>query len=45
MNELPDIDELIEEHLVDKARGGRGRRGRVGKKGFKVQQNPMNMKA
>ncbi len=45
MNELPDIDDLIEEHLVDKARGGRGRRGRVGKKGFKVQQKPMSMKA
>ena len=45
MNELPDIDELIEEHLVDKKRGGRGRRGRVGKKGFKVQQKPMSMKA
>lgn len=44
MNELPDIDELIEEHLVDKKRGGRGRRGRVGKKGFKVQQKPMGMK-
>lgn len=44
MNELPDVDELIEEHLVDKKRyGGRGRRGRVGKKGFKVEQKPMSM--
>ena len=49
MGELPDIDELIEEHLTDKSRGGRGgKRGRVGKKGFKVEQKPagmsMNMK-
>lgn len=43
MGELPDIDELIEEHLVDKKRGGRGRRGRVGKKGFKVEQKPVSM--
>jgi hypothetical protein len=43
MNELPDVDELIEEHLVDKKRGGRGRRGRVGKKGFKVEQKGMTM--
>lgn len=43
MDELPDIDELIEEHLTDKRRGGRGRRGRVGKKGFKVAQKPVSM--
>lgn len=43
MNELPDIESLIEEHLVDKKRGGRGRRGKVGKKGFKVQQKPVSM--
>ncbi len=43
MNEFPDIDDLIEEHLVDKRRGGRGRRGRVGKKGFKVEQKGMTM--
>jgi len=44
MNELPDVDELIEEHLVDKKRRGRrGRRGRVGKKGFKVEQKGMTM--
>lgn len=43
MNELPDIDEMIEEHLTDKTRGGRGRRGRVGKKGFKVDQKPVGM--
>ena len=43
MNELPDVDELIEEHLVDRYRGGRGRRGRVGKKGFKVEQKGMTM--
>ncbi|MCK5383952.1 MAG: hypothetical protein KAJ29_00155 [Alphaproteobacteria bacterium] len=43
MNELPDVDELIEEHLVDRQRGGRGRRGRVGKKGFKVEQKGMTM--
>ena len=45
MGELPDIEELIEEELTDKTRGGRGgRRGRVGKKGFKVAQKPMGMK-
>lgn len=45
MGELPDIDELIEEELTDKSKGGRGgRRGRVGKKGFKVEQKPMGMK-
>ena len=43
MNELPDVDELIEEHLVDKKRRRRGRRGRVGKKGFKVEQKGMTM--
>ncbi len=43
MGELPDIDELIEENLTDKSRGGRGRRGRVGKKGFKVEQKPAGM--
>jgi len=43
MNELPDVDELIEEHLVDKRRGRRGRKGRIGKKGFKVEQKGMTM--
>ncbi len=43
MNEIPDVDELIEEHLVDRKRGRRGRRGRVGKKGFKVEQKGMTM--
>ncbi len=40
MGEIPDIDELIKEHLTDNKSGGRGRRGRVGKKGFKMQQRP-----
>lgn len=44
MNEMPDLEELIEEHLVDRQRRGRrGRRGRVGKKGFKVEQKGMTM--
>ncbi len=45
MDEIPDIDEMIEEHLTDRNAGGRGgRRGRVGKKGFKVQQKPVGIK-
>ncbi|MFP4098657.1 MAG: hypothetical protein ACLFU1_07715 [Alphaproteobacteria bacterium] len=44
MNALPDVDEMIEEHLVDRQRyGRRGRRGRVGKKGFKVEQKGIKM--
>ncbi len=43
MGELPNIDELIEQDLTDKKRGGRGRRGRVGKKGFKVEQKGISM--
>ncbi len=43
MGELPDIDELISEHLTDSKGGGRGRRGRVGKKGLKMQQQPPPM--
>lgn len=44
MGELPNLEEMIEEHLTDDA-GGRGgrRRGRVGKKGFKVEQKPVGM--
>ena len=45
MGELPNIDELIEEHLTDSSSSRGGRRGRVGKKGFKVEQKPMGMKA
>ncbi len=45
MGEIPDIDELIQDHLTDSKSGGRGRRGRVGKKGLKMQQQPpMGMK-
>lgn len=45
MDEIPDVDEMIENLLTDDSRGGRGgRRGRVGKKGFKVEQKPMSMK-
>lgn len=43
MSELPDVDELIEEHLVDKKRYGRGKRGRIGKKGLKVAQKGITM--
>ncbi|PCJ97882.1 MAG: hypothetical protein COA45_09350 [Zetaproteobacteria bacterium] len=42
MGEMPDIDEMIEQSLTDRSKGGRGgRKGRVGKKGFKVEQKPM----
>ncbi|MGH1404605.1 MAG: hypothetical protein ACRBDL_10220 [Alphaproteobacteria bacterium] len=45
MEEIPDIEEMIDEHLTDRSSGGRGgRKGRVGKKGFKVQQKPMGIK-
>ncbi|MCK5373964.1 MAG: hypothetical protein KAJ40_01640 [Alphaproteobacteria bacterium] len=43
MEELPDVDALIEEHLVDSRRSSRGKRGRVGKKGFKVEQKGITM--
>lgn len=42
MGELPDIDSLIKEEMVDES-GGRGRRGRIGRKGLKLaQSNPHN---
>ncbi len=43
MGELPNIDELIEQELTDRAGGRGGRKGRVGKKGFKVEQKPIPM--
>lgn len=43
MGELPDVDELIEQHLTDGSSRGGGRRGRVSKKGFKVAQKPPKM--
>ncbi len=39
MEEVPDVDELVEQHMKDTSKGGRGRRGRVGRKSPKMNAN------
>jgi hypothetical protein len=39
MEEVPDVDALIEQHMKDTSRTGRGRRGRVGRKSPKMNHN------